>query len=90
MLTGRVHVDLSVEPDLFSTRDRKELAALDDLPNGVPVVINIGSRQWVAPDVADYLHRNVHRLDIVIEGTPKADMRAWLDAARTGKVGVVA
>ncbi len=88
MLTGRVHLDLSEEPDLFSSHDRKELAALDDLPNGVAVVVDIGSRRWVSPDTAEFLHRNVHRLDIVIDGTPRADIRAWLEAARTGRVGV--
>lgn len=86
MLTASIRVDLSVEPDLLSSRDRGELSLLDAAPTGAHVVIDIGSRKWVSPDTARWLHRHVDRLHIEIAGTQRADIRAWMDAARTGEV----
>lgn len=89
-LAASIRADLSVEPDLLSSHDRRELQLLDDAPTGAHVVVDIGSRQWVSDDTAQWLHRHVDRLNIEISGTQRANIRAWMDAARTGSAGVVA
>lgn len=90
MVTGSVRVDLSVEPDTFSNADRNALAQLDQVPDGAHVVVDVGSRRFVSVDAAKWLHRNAHRLAIEIQGTPAADIRAWVDAARGGRLWEVA
>lgn len=86
MVTGSVRVDLTVEPDTFSNADRTALAALDSVPDGAHVVVDVGARRFVSIDSARWLHRNADRLDIEIQGTPAADIRAWVDAARGGRL----
>lgn len=89
MLTASVYIDLSTEPDLLSSHDRRELAALDQVPDGAHVVIDIGSRQWANDDVARIVHRHVDRLDIELKGTTRANLRLWVNACRTGSMEAV-
>lgn len=89
-VTATVRVDLSVEPDLMSSHDRRELEALGDVPNGAHVIVDVGSRCWVTDDTARWLHRHADRLDIEITGTTRANIRTWVAAARTGSTEAVA
>jgi hypothetical protein len=86
MVTGSVRVDLSVEPDLCGTADKHALAPLDDVPDGAHVVVDVGDRRYVPLDAATWLRRNAHWLNLEIQGTPSADIRAWVDAARGGRL----
>ena len=85
MLTASIYVDLTTEPGLFDSSERRALTALENVPDGARVVVDVGSRRCPTQDAANYLHRHVNRLQIELQGTPTADMRAWLDAVRLGR-----
>lgn len=90
MVTGACYVDLSTEPtDVFDNRDRRELAALEFVPDGARLVVFVGARRWVTDDAARWLHNQSDRLLIEVQGSPNGDVRRWVEAIRTGKVGVI-
>lgn len=87
-VTATVRVDLSAQA--FDDRlDRHALFALDDVPPGARVVVWIGDRTWLWPSTADLLHKHAARLLIELHGTPRAALRRWLTAARTGQLEVL-
>lgn len=90
MITGAVTVDLTVEPELFDSRDRQKLSVLSVCPDGVHVIVDIGRRQFVSQDAAVFLHEHDHRLDIVIHGDDPAAVLRYVQAARAGSWEVVA
>jgi hypothetical protein len=89
MLTASVYLDLTIEPELHDSRERRELGTLQSLPDGVRVVIDVGSRTCPTADFAAFVHPHIERLDIDIRGDKRADHRAWLKAARKGHCWLV-
>jgi hypothetical protein len=87
MVTATICVDLTAEPDLTSSADRMALAALDAVPAGARVIVDIGSRRYVPPDTAEWLHRYDHRLVLDIHGSPDADVQAWVTPLATAGPG---
>lgn len=84
MIGGVVTVDLTVEPELFDSRDRQKLAVLGVCPDGVRVIVDIGRRQFVSQDAAFFLHEHDHRLSIEIHGEDPAAVLRYVQAARVG------
>lgn len=87
MVTGSLLLDLSTAPKALTDegRDRRTLAALEYVPDGARVVVNIGDRRWPSPDAAIWLHHHADRLHLEIQGSPHADVRAWVHAVRVGQ-----
>lgn len=82
-----MRIDVSRDDD--DHHDRRQILTLDLVPAGVLVTVWVGDRAWPTPWLADYLNRHARRLQMRLEGTPRADLRVWLEAVRTGKVGVI-
>jgi hypothetical protein len=88
LVTACVRIDLSVEHS-DDHHDRHELFALDDVPDGARVVVWVGHRTWLWDSTALLLHRQAKRLLIELQGSPRANIRRWLDAVRTGQIELV-
>lgn len=86
MITGEVLVRLTTEPEVGSTLDRRQLAVLDQCPDGARVVVDIGRRKYVPHDVVRCLHEHDHRLDITIRGESPNAIANFVQAARAGAV----
>lgn len=82
MVTGRVYVDLTTEPDLMSTRDRKSLAVLEHVPTGASVTVDIGRRKYVSDDIVSWLHAHADRLVIEVVGEDPPAVARFVRAAR--------
>lgn len=84
MVTGRVFVDLTTEPDLLSSADRKALSILEHVPTGASVTVDIGHRGYISDDIVHWLHAHAERLVIEIVGTDPAAVTRFVRAAREG------
>ncbi len=76
-VTGTVYLDLR---EVARDRQRHRVAVLSAVPNGVHVVILVGSLA-VQPDVVRLLKEQSARLHLDIHGEPYSTPR-WLDALR--------
>lgn len=79
MLTGRARIDLADAPP---QRMRNRLAAVESMPSGTEVVVDVGALA-VELDALRLLRLHERRLRIVIEGAP-FNVPRWLDAMRDG------
>lgn len=89
MITGSVYVDLTKEPDVADSLDRRQLAVLEDCPDGARVVVDIGRRAFVTHDAAVWLHDHDHRLQIEIHGTNPGAVTRFVRAGRAGDWSVI-
>lgn len=87
MVTGSLLLDLSTAPKAPTDegRDRRALAALECVPDGARVMVNIGDRRWPSLDAAIWLHHHADRLHLEIQGSLDANVRAWVHAVRAGQ-----
>lgn len=90
MITGRLYVDLTVEPATDLSRDRRKLSVLDGCPDGTKVTVDIGRRRFASPDAAWWLHRHEERLEIEILGEDRDAIARFVRAGRAGHLAVVA
>lgn len=93
MIGGRIVIDLSaVSSDGWEEAhsDRHKLQVLDQCPDGVEVVVQIGQRRYISQDAAYWLHQHDARLQILIEGADPKAVQHFVAAARAGEWSVVA
>lgn len=90
MVTGCVRVDLSHEPEVFESTDRRTLSVLEQCPDGVRVIVDVGDRRHVTYDAVHYLHEHGSRLQIEITGSNPETVAQFVRAARAGDWAVIA
>ena len=93
MITGSIYINLpELKNDWLnqSHADRRALTVLDDCPDGVTVIIDIGAREFVSQDAAIWLHKHDHRLQVDIRGSRPMAVARFIAAARAGSWEVVA
>ena len=89
MIGGEVYIDLTLEPEVGGSRDRRRLQSLAACPDGASVIVDIGRRKFVTGDAARWLHEHDHRLAITIRGVDPLAVARFVSAARAGGWSVV-
>lgn len=89
MVTGCVRVDLSYEPDVCETTDRRTLTVLEQCPDGVRVIVDLGDRRHITYDAVHYLHEHGSRLTIEVTGSNPETVALFVRAARAGDLAVI-
>ncbi|HEX2893169.1 MAG TPA: hypothetical protein VHO29_04105 [Marmoricola sp.] len=78
MITGTIVMDLTRDS---RESDRKQVGALNGIPDGARVVVNVGRRYIVEPDTIRHLADHANRLHLDFYGDTAAVSR-WVAAAR--------
>lgn len=84
MITGSIYLRMPNEDTLVQDHDGAALAALDQCPDGVRVVIDLHGREFFTPSVPTLLHRNADRLNIEITGVDREVIARVIRAGRAG------
>lgn len=86
MIVGTIVIDISDIPALPWTQrdleDRRALAQLERLPDGIKVIIEVGSRSLLGIGAMDYIHDHGERLDIEICGDDITNVAPLVRMAR--------
>lgn len=78
MITGTIVITLVIDN---VAADRKALGGLYALPDGVRVIVEVGSRKFVSNIAVDWLQAHADRVHLDVHGEVEA-VDAWVRALR--------